>query len=255
VLLDEDKIIEENIDLQFIENIIQKRIGSSNKAGWYYQQFLKMAACNLPSIENHYLIWDSDTLMLGPLDFFDKDEKILINPKTENHIPYFSLMSDTIGLKKQVDFSFISEHLMINKSFMKELINIFNKNAPANIHWVEFILNSINDQNLEKSGFSEFETYGNFITKYHKESYKCRSIKSLRHGTMHYGKNLRKYDVFGLIRSKYMFVTFENWHSENKNIIKINRIKFRLLYISHYLANPLRGQLKAAEEICTKAAL
>lgn len=81
-----------------------------------------MSICNLSDMAYHYLIWDSDTVLLQPLIFFDQDEKVPVNPKTEYHKPYFELIKKVLSIEKQVDFSFISEHLMINKSYMNELI-------------------------------------------------------------------------------------------------------------------------------------
>jgi len=253
-LLDEDKIIGDNIDLHFIQSVFQKRIGSHKRAGWYFQQFLKMAACNLQDIASHYLIWDSDTLMLSPISFFNEEGRVFINPKTENHKPYFDLMVDIIGLKKQVDFSFISEHFMIRKSYMRELIAVLGKNAPNNTSWVEFILGSINDKDLPCSGFSEYETYGNFIASNHKESYICRHIKSRRYGTKHYGTYPSKYEIFELMRLGYFFATFERRH-KTKIVVVINKAKSRLIYAFNCLTNRCSGQLKAAAELCRYVSL
>ena len=37
---------------------------------WYFQQFLKMAYYNI-SKNNYYLVWDSDTLLLNNIIFFN----------------------------------------------------------------------------------------------------------------------------------------------------------------------------------------
>ncbi|HON58913.1 MAG TPA: DUF6492 family protein [Smithella sp.] len=117
-LLDEDRVIQD-ITLRVLQDYFARRIGDIRRAGWYFQQFLKMSACNLPDLADHYLIWDSDTVLLQPLTFFGHDGIVLINPKTEHHSPYFTTMQKLLGIGKQVSFSFISEHLMIKKQYMK----------------------------------------------------------------------------------------------------------------------------------------
>lgn len=248
VLLDENEIIE-NIDLNFIKNTMAERF-SNQRPGWYFQQFLKMAMCNFPNIADHYLIWDSDTIMLSQLDFFSKDNKILVNPKTENHEPYFKLMKNAINLEKQVNFSFISEYFMIRKSYMKELITVLKNNANDNATWVEFILNSIDKKGLSCPGFSEFETYGNFISYHHKSSYICKPIKSMRRGTISHGKNPNKYSIFWLIKCGYRYVTFETWHTERKRKMGIKKnLVFKFFYVFNNLVKISTKQLKAANYI------
>ncbi|MCY7275379.1 MAG: hypothetical protein LH702_16995 [Phormidesmis sp. CAN_BIN44] len=143
---------------------------------------------------------------------------------------------------------------MINKSYMKELIENLKKNAPNRASWVEFILHSIEDEDLSKSGFSEYETYGNFVTLNYKDSYICRPIKSTRNGTMLYGINPSKCDIFSLMHSGYLLATFENYHSRSKKQIVINTVKSRCLYTLSRLTNSCRGQLKAAAELCRSPA-
>ncbi len=104
-------------DINFLEikNFLAQRIGSNQRAGWYFQQFLKMSMCHHPDINDLYLLWDSDTILLQPLNFFDH-EKVLIKPGTEYHEPYFKTINKLLDIDRQVDYSFISEHMMIKKS-------------------------------------------------------------------------------------------------------------------------------------------
>jgi len=56
-----------------------------------------MAICNYSDMADHYLIWDSDTILLKSLLFFDKEKRVLINPETEYHEPYFILIKKSSG--------------------------------------------------------------------------------------------------------------------------------------------------------------
>jgi len=252
-LLDEDEIIE-NINLRVLQEYFTRRIGTSLRAGWYFQQFLKMSVCNLSDVADHYLIWDSDTVLLQPLIFFDQDVRVLVNPKTEYHQPYFELIKKALGIEKQIGFSFISEHFMINKSYMNELVCNFMTRSSSEISWVELILNSIDDVHLFISGFSEFETYGNFVALKYKDSFKCRSLKSTRYGTMHYGMNPNKYDIFNLMLAGYAFASFEVWQSASKKRIAANKAISGIIYMSclflHRLTNRYSERLSASAELC-----
>jgi len=252
-LLDEDKIME-NISLRVIQEYFARRIRTPQRAGWYFQQFLKMSICNLPDMADHYLIWDGDTVLLQPLTFFDQDGRVLVNPKTEYHKPYFELTKKVLGIDKQADFSFISEHLMINKSFMNELVCNFITRTPGGMSWVELILNSIDDQHLGTVGFSEFETYGNFVTLKYKDSFKCRSLKSTRYGAKYYGKYPNKYDIFSLMLAGYAFATFEAWQRVSKKriaVIKtISKIRYTFCSFLRHLTNRYSERLNAAAELC-----
>jgi len=248
-LLDEDQIIE-NVSLRVIQETLLQRIGLLRQAGWYLQQFVKMAACNMSDLADYYLVWDSDTLLLHPLDFFDQDGRVLVNPTTEHHKPYFDLMQRLLGIKKQVDYSFISEHFMINKAYMKELLSNLMTKSPGGASWVNMILNSIHDRHIGSSGFSEFETYGNFVTLNYKDSLKCRVLKSTRFGTVSYGKNPSKCDLLDLMLRGYVFASFEAYHGISRKRLILNKPRSRIQYAACYLANRHRKLLDATVELC-----
>lgn len=65
--------------------------------------------------------------------------------------------------------------MMIDSSKMCELIGMIEKrhNKPF---W-EAILDCIDDENLDASGFSEFETYGSFIALTYPQSYVFKKRK------------------------------------------------------------------------------
>ena len=177
-LLDIDKI------KKLIVNKNKKAIGRS---GWYIQQFLKMEYSNLCK-EKYYLVWDSDTIPVKEIKMFNNEGKPYFDVKTEYHKPYFATMKKLIPeLGKKYNYSFISEHMLIKTEIMKNLINLIDKNLniPGD-KWYEKIINSININELKKSGFSEFETYGTFVNVYYNHIYEIRHWKSLRKGKLYY---------------------------------------------------------------------
>ncbi|MBW4645209.1 MAG: hypothetical protein KME23_19820 [Goleter apudmare HA4340-LM2] len=247
-LLNEDQLID-GIDIESMQENFKRRIGSGTRAGWYFQQFLKMSVCSHPEIADYYLIWDSDTILLKSIAFFDDKKRVLINPKTEYRKPYFHLIERILGIERQVNFSFISEHLMVKKEYMKLLIDILLTNTPPNTSWVEYILNSIDDKDLGGSGFSEYETYGNFVALKFRDSFLCRSVNSTRHGTKFVGPLPDKYAIFMLMRFGYTFATFESWQEPSRLRVWIGKSIARAMYILCHLTRCYSGQIEAATQI------
>jgi hypothetical protein len=70
---DEDELVE-NLTLNNIKSCMISIVGNSNRSGWYFQQFLKMAYA-IKSELKYYLIWDSDTIPLNNINFFNFVER------------------------------------------------------------------------------------------------------------------------------------------------------------------------------------
>lgn len=157
------------------------------------------------------------------MDFFDDKKRVMISKKSEHHAPYFETLDKLLGIEKQVDFSFISEHLMIKKEYMQSLLNRIGKDILDQGEWVLQILSAIPTEHLPRSGFSEYETYGNFIAAYCPESFEGRTIKTLRSGTKIYGRNPDKYAFFDLIQSGYCATSFESWQPSPALILKVSK--------------------------------
>ncbi|MDF1526213.1 MAG: DUF6492 family protein [bacterium] len=208
VMIDEDKLIE-GIDIGTLREYFTRRGADPARAGWYFQQFLKMSMCHLPEVSNHYLIWDSDTIMLQPLSFFNPDGTPLMNPADRYHQPYFDTIRKLLLIDRLVDFSFISEHLMVRKEYMQQLIDVISQKGGTG-SWPMTILDLVEDEHLSAMGFSEFEIYGNFVQRRYPGSYAIRKLRSLRSGAKRTGPVPGPKDLY-LFSRKYDYVSFEVW--------------------------------------------
>ena len=170
------------IDVNKVKQLIKiKNKNAVGRSGWYIQQFLKMIYYRLCH-NKFYLIWDGDTIPIKKVKMFNNDGKPFFDVKTEYHKPYFFTLKKIFPeLGKKFNYSFISEHMIINTKLMKNMIKriTFNKNIIGNT-WYEKIINCINIKDLPGSGFSEFETYGTFVKEYYKKIYVIRNWESLR---------------------------------------------------------------------------
>lgn len=181
IFIDESTVIKD-VGLPEIKKICGTLFNDTSRGGWYFQQFLKMGICQLPTLSDHYLVWDADTIPLKTIHFFDENGRVLYSFKTDTHQPYFNTLKKIIGIDKQVDYSFITEHMMIKKAYMQELLKMIGQCNAAGNNWIEKIMNSIAPEEYV-SGFSEFESYGNFIAKFHPYSFAIRKIKHKRSGS------------------------------------------------------------------------
>lgn len=232
VFLEEDKVIP-NVTLEKLKIYFEKRYSDKNRAGWYYQQFLKIQLCNFVDSSN-YLIWDSDTVPLRKIDFFE-DDKILFHTSSEKHKPYFDTLNRLLGLGKTNPKSFITEHLMVYRPEMIKLIETIQKQNP-NQQWPFTILDAVDNENLSKSGFSEYETYGTYAIQASADLYKIRTevqqLKTYRHGTRLFSTKPNSHDLNLLAVLNYDYVTFEVWDTQTVKKTQLNKLLSKLSHIA-----------------------
>lgn len=174
----------------------------------------------------HYLIWDADAIPLRDMEFFNETGKILIEKASEYHKPYFHTMKSldlAIKLRKVVDFSFISEHLMVNREKMLELIDLVESRHKKPF-W-EAILEAIELQDLAHSGFSEYETYGSFLALKYPQNFHAITRKRDRFAKQILGANPSD-EILSWYGREYEVCGFESWDSADKNMTKL--LKWRI---------------------------
>ncbi len=149
--------------------------------GWYYQQFLKMEYSRICEGE-YYMSWDGDTVPCKKVEMFNDNGVPYFDLKHEYNELYFTTMGKLIpGLKKLIDASFISEHMLFKCDIMKRLISKIESNdSIPGSRFYEKIINCIPLEDIQGNGFSEFETYGSFVCLTSPQTYKLRDWHSFR---------------------------------------------------------------------------
>ena len=216
-LINEDEMYD-NLNLMNIKQLLPSH---ENRAGWYFQQFLKMAYYNI-SKNDYYLTWDSDTILLNNITFFNQfNNKPYFTMKSEYNKPYFCTLKKILGLYKIVPKSFISEHMIFNRYIMEEMIYKIeiNKNLKGN-HFFEKIINSMYERHKGRSGFSEFESYGAYTYQYYRNEYEYRSLRTCRKGHSFIGLNFGK-DILDWVSRSLDTITLEKRHHKKKRIIDL----------------------------------
>lgn len=233
--MDEDKMLD-GLSFQAVKQAIKGRsLHAVKRTGWYFQQFLKLGYARVCD-EEEYLVWDADTIPLKRLVMSREDGKCFFDVKSEHHLPYFKTIQTLLpDLKiRETDFSFISEHMLLKKDIVLSLLKKIeeNGNIPGQTYW-EKIINSIERRELSKSGFSEFETYGQFVLNCHKDEYLIRQVPALRNGELYLKKAFTVADLKWAARS-FDIISYEGsgklykyeflWSGKLRKIISLRTV-------------------------------
>ncbi len=128
---------------------------------WLRQQALKIACLDYFD-EESFLIQDPDTFAIRPYKCFDgKTPNFFVLPNTTHSPGYYSVIEDSLGIKRQTTDCFITEFLPFlkedwvamrqqieqkhNKHFLDAIIDSCHREAETNLIW-----------------FSEYELLGNY---------------------------------------------------------------------------------------------
>jgi len=225
-VIDEDKLLV-GLTKANVREALARRIGDIKRAGWYFQQFLKMAYAMIDFGSEFYIVWDADTVALRPQQLFSSGGKPRMLRKEEHNAAYFSTMSKLLGIDRQVDFSFIAENMIISTSYMRELISEISREGDKVNFW-RYIIDSIDIIDLPLSGFSEFETYGNYVYSKYPDSYEYIELKAKRSAGRLYGRHPSRFDLRALSK-KYDLASFETWGKKSEIAIFKNKIKAFIL--------------------------
>lgn len=189
IVIDENGLYE-GLNIGKLRSIFSSIGRNTMRVGWYYQQFLKMAfAFSNYCDTDYYLSWDSDTIPLRRIDFFNDKGNPYFTMKIEHHDPYFAAIKRLLDISKTNELSYIAENMMFNKSIMIEMINRIQSNSMLEGDtWYEKIVYALEPESVSPMGFSEFETYGNYCFNYHHELYEERTLPSFRKGGLIQGR-------------------------------------------------------------------
>jgi len=155
-------------------------------AGWYYQQLIKYSfSFHQPEVP-YYLVWDADTIPLRSLSFFSSDGKSLLADSDESHLPYRNSYKRLFreeppaGLK-----SFISQHMMMKKSIVQEMLTKIDANFPGRDSWAWKLMRTLPSKGVNL--FSEYETYGWYASLHYPGQISRIDRPWLRDGISYFG--------------------------------------------------------------------
>jgi hypothetical protein len=161
--LDEDVI---DFDFSVFQGVIKKR------TGWYRQQFVKLFQ-NVTGDE--YLITEADNLYNQKVNVIKNGKPVFLLGKDQNNQPYYDITQKLLGYGREYNYSFINEVMYIKREYVKELVALTHLNQYG---FFELFANELN-RTQETSGSSDYDLYGNFVAKYHKDDYVYRHVETV----------------------------------------------------------------------------
>ncbi len=192
---DEDVL---NLDYsKFKGNVLKRK-------GWYKQQYIKMFQ-NVTS--DDYLVVDSDIFFNRKIDIFN-DKPSFFFGRDQHHLPYFEFMRRLLKLEKTYNFSFINEIMFFKREYIKKILDMLNVDINGFFDLSVDILNDINHD----AGLSEYELYGNFVTKYFPDSYNYTHIKTYLGGKYSAWNDQEVYNyIKSFEKSDYDIISMHSW--------------------------------------------
>jgi len=212
ILMDENNLLD-GLTFNRLKSIMISHFGNANRLyGWYFQQILKMAFAKVHHEIHYYLIWDADTIPTKNLTFFSPMEKIFFNSRIDHNKPYFDTINRLLNIDVIADYSFITEHMMINSEIMSNLINEISSNIIIEGEtWYEKIINAVDINVLH--GFSEFETYGTYVLNHYADKYELRELNTFRDAGRLYGRYITQRKIEKEFCNKYDTISLEQWQT------------------------------------------
>lgn len=161
VFVDEAKAVNglSKKDIHYIVNGV-------DRSGWLFQQLIKLSA-DVIAHEEYILVMDSDTIVNRPLQYMFENRTIL-NVSDEHYQTYKDVYRKLMGEDVISNKSFVAHNMLFSKGMLKEM-----KEQIEHLHrtnWIDAILRNVDY--TDNSGFSEYETYGNYLLRHHPDTVK-----------------------------------------------------------------------------------
>lgn len=135
---------------------------------WIYQMMLKIFQ-NV-TINDNFLVIESDCVILKDLKFFDKDKTIFYLGRDHYHQQYYNFNQKLLGIGREYDHSFISEFMMYDKKVVKDLLNKTNCKTVGD--FLELIYLYIDSETYP----SDYDLYGNFYYSNYPDKFETKVL-------------------------------------------------------------------------------
>lgn len=187
-------------DFPFTLRDVAQYMTVCDRNGWYLQQLLKLyAPFVVPGIAEWVLSVDADTIFLNDCSFVDDQNRGLYATGSEHYVPYFEHMRKMWPQlsRQHPSLSGIAHHMIFSRPLLRHLINQVEGFNGGELFWKLF-LRFVDPFNWEGSGASEYETYFNFLCKFHPDQMVIRPLR---------WKNVISLDDISSLSQSYDFVS------------------------------------------------
>ena len=194
--LDDDVL---DFDYSEFQGIVKER------KRWYIQQFVKLFQ---QVTSDDYLVVDADVYFNKKIAVFENGKPTFLFGKDQSHQPYFDFTKRVLGFGRVYPYSFINEVMLFKRKIINHMVSSTGFNLYGFFELIVHALNKINDT----SGMCEYEMYGNYVTKYFKDQYNYRYLKTKRYTKRRIWTVEELQNCIDSIKgTNYDMVTFHSW--------------------------------------------
>jgi hypothetical protein len=154
---------DENSILPIKKTDIRYTVNGLNRSGWIFKQLLQLYADHIATAD-HVLLFDSDTVLLQPQKFEYQGRSLMVI-SDEYHWPYYAIIQKLFEFFPPDRFSLTSHHLFVNRQHLTELRAELEQRHQR--PWYQAIVDNLDTH--EGSAFSEYETYGQWLLRNHRD--------------------------------------------------------------------------------------
>ena len=174
-----------------------------DRSGWLFQQLVKLSG-NIGTCD-YYLTIDADHILMQPHVFLTADDTPVFYMSDECNTAYYKNIHRLTKHHYWSLLSYVDHKMLFSK---KELARVRSMIEQANDgkEWKKAILDSYD--RMETSGFSEFELYGDFVTRKIKQPW--------RHLKLGYGSLASYEELSASYADQYMCITFPCYLKKSK---------------------------------------
>ncbi|BBH23698.1 hypothetical protein Back11_50430 [Paenibacillus baekrokdamisoli] len=158
--------INEKTVLPITKKSINYQSARWDRSGWLFQQLLKLGGSKLGK-QDYYLVIDADTVLIRPHVFKTTGGRTVFYYRKWSQPEYFKTYKKLMGRKADSPTSFVTHYMLFERAKVARLKRIIE--AKHQTSWHSAIIRSINKK--QQFGFSEFETYGNFLHAHYRNQY------------------------------------------------------------------------------------
>ncbi|WP_285597956.1 DUF6492 family protein [Kineosporia sp. NBRC 101731] len=158
----ESKLSHLDVDFVFEEDLMPEtesfsyQVGAADRRGWLRQQLMKL---NLQVLtERPCLVIDADTVFVSPISY-ESNGLITHLVSDERHLPYRQAYRRLVGVLPVSRMSFVAHGMLFEPEKLISLQERLEHKTGST--WANAIISATDRTVL--SGFSEYETYGNFV--------------------------------------------------------------------------------------------
>lgn len=130
-----------------------------NRSGWLLQQLIKLSLDRVSGHDRIYAL-DADTVLCSP-QVFERDGRTVLLVSDEFHRPYRAAYAALLGAAPVKPFSFVAHQMVFEAAQLAQLRAEIERRHPGTEWWRAVRQACVTGA---VSGFSEFETYGNWIS-------------------------------------------------------------------------------------------